>query len=75
MGGSNSKEFSHKEAYGASFETLKRLCFREWPDSIGTVGDIPPGKRKSAISVFVNENQFKNVEFEIGEITVPVSKE
>lgn len=74
MGGDSDGEFSHREVYGASFEVLEDLCFREWPDSIESVGDIPPGERKSAIFCFTQDNDIKTVEMERGEMVIPLSE-
>lgn len=66
-------EFDHREIYGASFETLERLCFREWP-SIDSVGDIPPGEEKSAIYTFANRHNFASISLSAGEIVIPLSE-
>lgn len=75
MGNSeDSEEFSHREIYGASFESLEALCFHQWPDSIDTVGDIPPGERKSAIFCFTRDNDIRTVDMERGEMVIPLSE-
>lgn len=68
-----SPEFDHREVYGASFATLERLCFREWP-SIDSVGDIPPGEEKSAIFTFANRHDFETISLSAGEIVIPLSE-
>lgn len=67
-------EFDHREVYGASFETLEALCFREWGDSIESVGDTPPGEEKSAIYLFANSHHFENISLSVGEIVIPISE-
>lgn len=66
------KPFSHEETYGASFETLERLCFREWPE-IDSVGDVVSGG-KSAMFTFATSHDFEQVEMSVGKITIAIEE-
>lgn len=67
-----SKEFSHEEQYGASFETLEAFCFAEYP-SIDSAGDGVKGG-KSAIFTFINDHDFEKVELGVGEMTFAMER-
>lgn len=69
-----SDNFDHRDVYGASFATLEALCFREWP-SIDSVGDKPPGERKSAMFAFATSHDFETVDMGAGEIVIPIKIE